>query len=263
MVYILELSYEIDKLRNLVDERSRLVEVLKIQPSANDNIQLKKHLNKVLGMLRELSKDILHSRDEGLRGLVERYNDCLSDIPDGLIEKSDYMFELGRMPDSGDDSPPDMKRVRFQDKLDVHEAQNYEERVFPPYKDDPEAALDREREQLLQGGTAGGRTAHSPFTNQDLFMQQQQQLMEQDTHLEHLAASVHQSHRISTGIHREVTEQNEGILTDLESMLNNSGQRLDRAKKRLVIFERTVRDKGHCILIVILIFILLLIVIVF
>ncbi|AGO12829.1 AaceriACR275Wp [[Ashbya] aceris (nom. inval.)] len=263
MVYILELSYEIDKLRNLVDERSRLVEVLKIQPSTNDNAQLKKHLNKVLGMLRELSKDILHSRGEAFKGLVERYNDCIADIPEGLVEKGDYIYELGGMPDTGDESPPDMKRVRFQDALDVHEPQNYDERVFQPYKDDPEAELERGREELLQGRTTGGKTTHSSLTNQDLFMQQQQQLLDQDAHLEHLASSVHQSHRISTGIHREVTEQNEGILTDLESMLNNSGHRLERAKKRLAIFERTAREKGHCMLIFILIFILLLILIVF
>lgn len=273
----LQLSYELDKLVDIVEERKRLVTQLKIGPSVNDNVTLKKQLNKVLDSLNEAAENGF----EGVEEYSKNYNDILLDIPDDAVDIKLYQYQLpqrgttpltitdGNSITSGNSTPRDTsKKVRFKDDNLV----SYEEdlnRRFAPYKDLPEAnadtsendtAIEQERQKLFDSSNALEQTTSvtSPeYSNQDLFIQQQQQLLEQDSQLERLSGSIRSTHGISLNINEEVNEQNDEVLHDLESLVNNGGRNLDRAKRRLKSFERSAKENGPCLIIVVLILILI------
>ena len=186
-----------------------------------------------------------------------------------------YRFEktLKLMANSSDEissttSTSTSKKVRFDDDIQYKDASPLQSQ-FQPYKDNPDE--EQEQEELSQDKAQlfssfhANETSRSDYqsssstnliSNQELFIQQQQKLMEQDSHLDHLSGSVQRSHGISLDINNEVTNQNEELLTDLENLVDNSGRGLERAKRRLEIFEKTARDNGPCFTIVVLIIIL-------
>lgn len=271
----LQLSYELDKLGDIVEERKRLVTVLKIEPSANDNIKLKKQLSKTLDLLTESRSFETVDVEE----FESRYAELLNDISDEALDLELYQLpKLDKSKKSISTSTVDgsntirgispsrdlTKKVRFKDEDLV----SYEDQVqqFKPYTDNLEglSALqdsEEETQKLFNSPTAAGETAAiiSPqVTNQELFIQQQQQILEQDSHLERLSSSIRTTHNISLSINDEVTEQNEQVLNDLENLLDNGGRNLDRAKRRLMSFERSAKENAPCFIIFVLILILIL-----
>ncbi|CAR27746.1 hypothetical protein ZYGR_0N02320 [Zygosaccharomyces rouxii] len=275
----LQLSYELDRLVDIVEERKRLVTVLKIEPSNNDNVNLKKQLNKVLDSLNEANENSFEELEE----YAKNYNDILTDIPDEAVDIKLYQFQIpqrkaapititdGSSITSANSTFRDTtKKVRFRDDNLV----SYEEdpnQNFVPYKDEPDQPsgnenaniddIEQERQKLFDSSNALEQTTSviSPqVSNQDLFIQQQQQLLEQDSQLERLSGSIRTTHGISLSINDEVNEQNDQVLHDLESLLDNGGRNLDRAKRRLKSFERSARENGPCFTIVVLILILIL-----
>ncbi|CDH10666.1 related to Syntaxin-8 [Zygosaccharomyces bailii ISA1307] len=269
----LQLSYELDKLGDIVEERKRLVTVLKIEPSANDNIKLKKQLSKTLDLLTE-SKSF---DTVGVQEFESRYSELLNDISDEALDLELYQLpkldkskkRISKVDDSntirGTSPSRDLtKKVRFKDEDLV----SYEDQVqqFEPYTDNPEglSALqdsEEETQRLFNSPAADGGTATiiSPqVSNQELFIQQQQQILEQDSHLERLSSSIRTTHNISLSINDEVTDQNDQVLNDLENLLDNGGRNLDRAKRRLMSFERSAKENAPCFIIFVLILILIL-----
>ncbi|GCE97586.1 hypothetical protein ZYGM_003943 [Zygosaccharomyces mellis] len=276
----LQLSYDLDRLVDIVEERRRLVTVLKIEPSSSDNFSLKKQLNKVLDSLNDAKQNAV----EGLEDYANNYNDILMNIQDNAVDIKLYEFRLPqKIPTTITDESSTTdgnfvfqdttKKVRFRDDNLV----SYEDdpnQHFVPYKDDPEhyevnenvntEDIEYERRKLFDSSNALEQTtsvisSEAPqVPNQDLFIQQQQQLLEQDSQLERLSGSVRTTHGISLSINDEVNEQNEQVLHDLESLLDNGGRNLDRAKRRLKSFQRSAKENGPCFIIVVLILILIL-----
>lgn len=272
----LQLSYELERLVDIIEERKRLVTVLKIEPSSNDNLSLKKQLNKVLDSLNEARLNAF----EELEDYATNYNDILTDIPDNAVDTKLYQFQLpqksetsttitdGSSMTNGNAALRDAtKKVRFRDDNLVSYKEDSNQ-SFVPYKDEPEGNdntntddIEQERQKLFDSSIALEQTtsAISPqFSNQELFIQQQQQLLEQDSQLERLSGSIRTTHGISLSINDEVNEQNDQVLHDLESLLDNGGRNLDRAKRRLKSFERSARENGPCFTIVVLTLILIL-----
>lgn len=265
----LKLSYELDRLEDIVEERVRLTSVLKIQPSSKDNVSLKQQLSKTLDLLNEFAKT--SEVDETSKQFSARYNEISKEIPDKIIDLSLYEFQLPEKRQSSEDSSDTpvsrdlLKRVRFKDEELVTYDKSEE---FKPYHDEPQRASDEDatdtnnRKKLFPQTEPATLDATLPsLSNQELFIQQQQQLFEQDTYLNSLSESVRKSHDISLDINHEVSEQNTQVLQDLESLVDNSGRNLDRAKRRLEAFEKTARDNGPCFIILLLIMILLLLLI--
>lgn len=264
----LKLSYELDRLEDLVEERVRLTSVLKIQPSSKDNINLKQQLDKILELLNEAANSVEGNVEE----FSSRYSEIIREIPGKAVDLALYEFKLPvrNLPlEDIDDLQANRelpKKVRFKDEDLV----SYEEtEQFQPYHDEPQAdeedqkKLEDDRKKLMAQAEPPQVEIVSPaLSNQDLFIQQQQQLLEQDTYLNSLGESVRKSHDISLDIHQEVTEQNDQVLQDLESLVENSGRNLDRAKRRLETFEKTARENGPCFIILLLILILILLLIV-
>lgn len=265
----LKLLYELDKLEDLVEERARLTSVLKIRPSSKDNLNLKQQLDKTLDLLHEFAK----SDEENLEKYSKRYSEVLLEIPDKEIDLALYEFQPAVKIQSFDDGNDVLasrelpKRVRFKDKdlVSYNESDQFE-----PYHDELQAnseveikkTVEDDRRKLLNGAEQTPVAVVAPgLSNQELFIQQQQQLLEQDTYLDTLGESVRKSHDFAMDINHEVTEQNNQVLHDLESLVDNSGRNLDRAKRRLQIFENTARENGPCFIILLLTLILLLLLI--
>lgn len=81
---VLKLGYELDQLSDLVEERTRLVSVLKLAPTSNDNVTLKRQLGSILELLQKCAPN-----DE----LISRYNTILDKIPDTAVDKELYRFQ--------------------------------------------------------------------------------------------------------------------------------------------------------------------------
>lgn len=251
----LKLSYEIDRLCDLIEERTRLVSVLKIQPSAKDNVELKKHLNSTLDLLQELEGT---ETDERFGEYAAKYNQAIENFPDDLIDKELYIFHR-KTPERSSTPELGQKRVRFKDALVEYQE---EQPQFDPYSDTPDedVALKQDKDRLFNQRPEELKVVTPNLTNQDLFIQQQQELLEQDSHLDYLSQSVHKTYDLSLDINHEVTQQNDQVLQDLESLVDTSGRNLNRANKRLEIFEKAARENGPCFtilgLVLILIFLL-------
>lgn len=91
---VLKLGYELDQLSDLVEERTRLVSVLKLAPTSNDNVTLKRQLGSILELLQKCAPN-----DE----LISRYNTILDKIPDTAVDKELYRFQqqVARNTDEG------------------------------------------------------------------------------------------------------------------------------------------------------------------
>ncbi|CCE65411.1 hypothetical protein TPHA_0L00550 [Tetrapisispora phaffii CBS 4417] len=255
----LRVSYEIGRLQDLVDERRRLVEVLGLTPSKNDTLRLRSQLGNMVELFKgQNASDIAES--------VKKYNAIVDDARDIVddVELESYKFEIKQTdPEvspsvANNDEVHSVKKVRFSDNMvsykDSTEDTSVEETTFQPYHD-------------YEDSTRGVELAPSnnllPMaSNKELFIEQQQQLLEQDTHLGTLADSVGRTHEMSVDINREIEDQHHTVLYDLENLIDNNGRNLKRAKKRLEIFEKTARANGPCFIIIILVMILLFLIIV-
>lgn len=284
---LLRVSYEINKLSDIIEERNRLVDIIGISPSDNDTNKLRSQIRKVLALFGKIIDD--DGDANGLKGYVREYNSLLESIRsvDGSDEqwlnekfkpnlKQDLKRENGNdsslavVPSVTDDGSDDkrtvgvasVKRVRFDDTVAYQDVPDNSDgnnktasgsttTTFKPYSDKEDTT------------TSGQPSLLDTVSNQQLFIDQQQQLMDQDTHIESLADSVHRVHGLSLDINREITEQNDEMLTDLESLIERGGRNLGRAKRRLDAFRKASRENGPCTIIVFLLIILILLLILF
>lgn len=264
----LKVSYELDKLKDIVEERHRLVADLGMAPSKSDSVALKQQLNTVLELLN----------DNNLEPEFEVYQEEYNDLLDGYLgEDKDidlglYRFvpptktanDTGKNRNSEERASvseedllgvdPNQKKVRFnEDPETFHEEEpetsSLAAMTFQPYHD-------YEEDQEEGHKPDSKRYQDSRISNDELFARQQQQLLEQDSQLDTLAGTVHTTHGISVDINQEITDQNEHVLDDLENMLDSSSRNLDRAQRRLTNFTNTARENGPCSIIVLLTIIL-------
>jgi syntaxin 8 len=151
------------------------------------------------------------------------------------------------------------KSVRFNDTLEFSE----ESSQFKPYRDAVIQEPDEESSNaLFQGRTDDGDTASiDSSSNQELFIQHQQQLLEQDTHLDALAHSVRRQHGLSLEINSELEDQNI-MLEDLEAQIYSSDRRLNKGQKRLDYFTKKAKENGQWLTIIALIIILVLLLVI-
>ncbi|AJO93180.1 Syn8p [Saccharomyces cerevisiae YJM453] len=252
---VLKLGYELDQLSDLVEERTRLVSVLKLAPTSNDNVTLKRQLGSILELLQKCAPN-----DE----LISRYNTILDKIPDTAVDKELYRFQQQVARNTDEVSKESLKKVRFKndDELTVmykDDDEQDEESPLPsthtPYKDEP-----------LQSQLQSQSQPQPPqpmVSNQELFINQQQQLLEQDSHLGALSQSIGRTHDISLDLNNEIVSQNDSLLVDLENLIDNNGRNLNRASRSMHGFNNSrFKDNGNCVIILVLIMVLLLLLLV-
>ncbi|KOH01380.1 syntaxin [Saccharomyces eubayanus] len=248
---VLKLGYELDQLSDLVEERTRLVSVLGLAPTANDNVALKRQLGSILESMQECA---------ATDALVSRYNTILDKIPDPGLDRELYRFHRPVVAGAEEVSKDSLKKVRFKndDELTVtyrdddDDDDEQDEEPFPsthaPYKDEPS-----QPQPQLQ----------PMVSNQELFIDQQQQLLEQDSHLGTLSQSIGRTHDISMDLNDEIVSQNDTLLVDLENLIDNNGRNLNRASRSMHGFNTSrFKDNGNCVIILVLILVLLLLLLV-
>lgn len=267
----LKVSYELDKLKDIVEERTRLIDELSMEPSKSDTISLKSQLSTVLDLLNSVGG---HGTDE-IKAYIDEYNKVLAQLGDdtavdvGLYTfspKQDIASKPGESRANAGDIDEDeieddetRKRVRFNDDLETFPNEDTEQdapasaaMTFQPYHDYEEDTTNSSSSTSDKRVNAGHM-----ISNDELFARQQQQLLEQDTHLDSLATTIKNTHGISIDINQELTDQNEHILDDMENLLDTSSRNLERARRRLDSFQRTARENGPCSIIVMLTIILI------
>ncbi len=152
--------------------------------------------------------------------------------------------------------------MRFNDK--VEEASP---KKFKPYKDqvlDPPEQCDTD--QLFDGRELGDDQADdsdsvNSSSNQEMFIQHQQELVQQDEHLDTLAQSVRRQRALGLDINQELDDQNI-LLDDLEAQLDHNDRNLSSGQKRLKYFSEKAKENGQWITIIILVIILVLLLII-
>jgi len=114
--------------------------------------------------------------------------------------------------------------------------------VFVPYSDEPPPSPEMEPSGIVQ--------------HQLLLMD------EQDEHLEHLSRSIGRQRDISIQINDEL-EVHTGLLEELDHDLDNTGDRMSGARRRLEKFSRGVKGNWSTYTIALLILLLLILIIIF
>lgn len=244
---LLQLSYEFDRLNDLIDDRNRLLR-LHLKISQKDNNTILKQLENIHNLCLKL-KDI----DQ-----CTKFNNILKDLLD--LQTDHLQIDLDTStPDVIDHNNKDpIKRVRFMDNPVV------------PFQDDPK---DSSNYSTHDSGinttvtTSRDQNDHNNdnLTNEDIFNLQKQQLIDQDVQLSSLHQNIRNQNSISNEINNEVVNQNTFLLNDLESQLDTTTILQNRAQTRLNKYNKlsqSIDNFGRCKTITILIVILLLLIII-
>ncbi|OBA23313.1 hypothetical protein METBIDRAFT_38605 [Metschnikowia bicuspidata var. bicuspidata NRRL YB-4993] len=255
----------IEQLGDLLDERERLVSVLHLTPSNLDNLDVINLLAKIKAGLdyaqEDLSSGISKDLSAELLKVAKAYSEAAAPLQDDVyINIEEYLFEPLR-----NDEQSTKKSVRFKDydsEEEVDETTQMRNQLmgtsgnFKPYKDstgDPESedSVDADRNTLLSVDTS----------NQEMFAQHQQQMLEQDQNLDVLHQSIRTQHRMGAHINEELDEHLI-LLNDLEEGVDGSHTRIRRATNGIVKFRRKAKENGSLVTIVVLTVILILLLVV-
>ncbi|CCE88530.1 Piso0_002040 [Millerozyma farinosa CBS 7064] len=242
----------IENLDSIIEERDRLVNVLKLAPSPNDNLDLINSLGKNVQYLEYIQNDLIeYSKDEdadanaykilsdSLKSLQERYEESRKRLEgDTYVDVNDYKFEPKELPPI---TAP-AKSVRFKDEVEAHEVETPVS-SFKPYRDD-------ESVNSLESQT-----------NPQLFVSHQQALMDQDRDLDVLHESVRRQHAMGLDINSEI-DDHIIILSDLERGVEISQDALRRAGGHLKSFRQKCRENGSLVTIIVLVLILIVLLVV-
>lgn len=243
----------VEDLSLLVDESSRL-KALQLSYEHNDH-ELRKSLAKITKFLER------NDDGENYEELVDEYEELRSKITTLDTAMYKYTRNIVKKVDK-------KKSVRFNETLQFQDSpQESIKASLPAYRDtvvdSPDAALS---DELFQGRTREAEDddeteSINSASNTEVFIQHQQQLLDQDVHLDALAESVRRQHGLSVGIHSELHDQNI-LLDDLEAQLDSSDRRLHQGRRRLEYFTQKAKENGQWLTIIVLVLILVLLLIV-
>ncbi|CCH61275.1 hypothetical protein TBLA_0E02220 [Henningerozyma blattae CBS 6284] len=270
-------DFEKNRLVDLINERKRLINLLKIEPSIRDNDQIDLQLGKVF--------DILDSND--FKSSASKNEIVLSDLKQLILDIPDLDLNsyLIRIEDIGKDireykqraeqskySDINVKKtVKFDEdsiKNSTWKEQQKDSNDESPLLDDLNTStIDYNFQPYTDNPTSNTNTNtnafdHSLLSNQEIFENNQTLLDQQNVHLETLASSVGKGRNLAKDINSEVTDQNNNLLTDLERLVDNSHRRLGRATTRLDVWDRASKSTRSwsrgCIIVVLVIILILL-----
>lgn len=250
---IKNVSSYLEQLKETIEERQRLIG-LKLTPSQSDNLEIVEVLSRIKRSFTYLHEDLTgdHIKKFGTEytALVADYGEIIKELEqDAYIEVSEYEFS--------DQLPVEeaaKKSVRFKDfeaDDDDHTQMRNElmgtaSNNFKPYTDE-----EPDRNTLLSVDT----------TNQEMFAQHQQQILEQDQNLDQLHQSISTQHSMGVGISQEL-DNHLIMLGDLESQADRSLSGVRRATTGVANFRRKVAENGSLSTIIVLTVILILLLVV-
>lgn len=240
-------SLHIEQLESTNEERDRLIRVLKLTPSSNDNYDLTGSLSKSLKNFKYIEHDISDICQKGdikaeeyeelieaFKELVHRYNVVFESLKDDeFLDTEEFEYKLPDLPEL---SIP-TKTVRFMDDVEV--SNDHDGDVYQPYRDDESVA-----------------TLES-VPDRQIFAQHQQQILTQDENLGFLHDSVKRQHQMGVDINHEI-DDHLILLNDLEEGVERSHHLLNNATRRIKSFRQKCRENGSLVTIIVLTIILIL-----
>lgn len=273
---LLKVSDLLEQLRDLVDERARLILTLNLTPSLDDNSELLAVLGKIKTALEYVSLDLLaapgHKSSPQFSECCSAYATLLAGLAeDPYIDTSEYHFA----------KPIERKKsVHFHDTPNASEAMGNHlmgTTTYKPYYDDPESAdtvgyRDEDAESFLETANPVAPSSRAYLDSerdsvvgqpdvQQQYAAHQQQMLEQDESLDHLSRLIHTQHHMGVRIGEEI-DQHMILLDDLELAVDRLVQRVRRATQGVADFRRRVRENGSMVTIVVLTVILILLLVV-
>lgn len=250
---IKNISSYIEQLKDAIEERQRLIG-LKLTPSQSDNLEIVEVLSRIKRSFTylhgDLKGDLIKNYGTEYTALVADYGDIINELEqDAYIEVSEYEFTQQLPVEEAN-----KKSVRFKDfeaDEDDHTQMRNElmgtaSNNFKPYRDE-----EPDRNTLLSIDT----------TNQEMFAQHQQQILEQDQNLDRLHQSISTQHSMGVGISQEL-DDHLIMLGDLESQADRSISAVRRATTGVANFRRKVAENGSLTTIIVLTIILILLLVV-
>lgn len=268
-----KINVYLDELNSNLEERDRLVEVLRLTPSANDNYELISLLQKLVKYFKYLQQDLISLIKVGenveqyinqFREAVAKYEDVHEKLAgDSSISVSEYHFTPAEFPQrktpisviSGSGAAREvLKSVRFQEDILDKDADDHFRnelmgtRNFKPYSDE-ESSNNTDSESF------------DAQTNQHLFAQHQQTILEQDQSLDVLHQLIIRQHTMGQSINSEL-DDHLILLNDLENGVDDANYRLNTAANRLHEFRKRVRENGSLVTIIVLTVILIMLLVV-
>lgn len=253
-----------ERVRDLNDEYSRLDE-LDSEEMKLEFVPLLQEIQQVFIRIDDDLKDNLKEylkQKSALQGFLKDSRNLHDELVSGGVftkqEISQYTVEplkcfnqeLEAQGSSSSLSVKAKKSVRFKDGL-----------IDPPSSSSFDPSLDLLKLNLFQTDNESViSTLTDDLSNRELFIQNQQQILQQDSMLEDLSASVRTQYSMGTTINEEL-DDHMIILNDLEQMIEGTGAKLDRGMRRVGIVNTKIRELGPCYIIAVLLIILILLLI--
>lgn len=228
----------IDQLLETLQERKRIIEVIRLTPSENDNFELRQLVDRITRELGSLREQATNNDVNEYNELIDKYEKLLLGIDDESgLEISAYKVE--KLTEKADIP----KEVRFEEhkQMEMQPYDPFAEQTFKPYRDDEEEATNNDPQDM---------------PNHQMFAQHQQTMLEQDEELDHLHQSVQRQHSMGRAIHDELNDHIV-LLDDLERQVDDSTFNLDRAQRRLNHFRKQAQENGSLVTIIVLTVILI------
>lgn len=306
---ISKVSSFLEQLDTQIEERDRLITILNLTPSSNDNLELADHLDRLKKTLNYLQDDLIeylkanvnngnHENDKNLDIIISQvidqlnlYNSYLGNIKDSYIVVQDYRIKVenslinkpqsqSQLQSQTEPTPTyknknknkitdslSIKSVRFRDQIESDEESNelrselMGTKPFKPYKDDESNNEEFETDYDFETASESATLGSINQSNQELFVQHQQQLLDQDENLDTLHNSIKIQRSMGNNINEELNDHLI-LLNDLEQGVDSSEYRINRATRNLKTFRSKVRENGSLVTIIILTVILILLLVV-
>lgn len=228
----------IDQLQDTLLERKRIIEVIRLTPSENDNFELRQLVDRT-------SRELGSLREQADNGQIGDYNDLIDKYEKLLLGIDDESgLEIGAYKVEKLTERADMtKEVRFE------EHKQMEMQPFDPYAESSPFKPYRDNEEDNDNNT-------DDMPNHQMFAQHQQTMIEQDQELDQLHQSVQRQHSMGRAIHEELNDHIV-LLDDFERQVDDSTFNLDRAQRRLSHFRKQAQENGSLVTIIVLTVILI------
>ncbi|CDK29833.1 unnamed protein product [Kuraishia capsulata CBS 1993] len=263
----LDLSF--NRLSNLLSELSdRLDELTRLRRlSGPDDIQIgsesglddvRDTVIKAFNSLKSLDLQLNDHRDTNTVNRFDASLERYTKLVDGLKSFDPLLATYSFVPTFKKEIPvktvseevPQLKRaksVRFKDNLIEPPSVSLNASTPGPYRDNP----------LAKPASTVEEEGPRSLSNQQIFIDNQQEMFAQDEILSQLASSISRQNQMGGTIGTELNDHMV-ILEDLEMMVDHSDRNLRRAKTRLDRFSERLKENGEWTTIFVLIVILLL-----
>ncbi|ODV98172.1 hypothetical protein PACTADRAFT_185409 [Pachysolen tannophilus NRRL Y-2460] len=258
---IKKLSLIIDETNDLIDENIRLKQL-----DGNKN-EIITNLNNLKNNFEKIDSELIYNTNDFLKNkeILEESLQDYNSLIDSLIGYNFKIDDLEKFKiknlkcisnEIENRKIKPEKSVRFKENL--IEPEHIISNNFTPYKD----AIGPSNEETLFPtsqsfeNSSSDQRSDSSFDNRQLFIDNQQELLQQDSMLESLSGSVRNQRDMGIAINDEL-DDHLFILHDLERMIDGTGDKLNKGRKKLNKFNEKIKENGRWVTILVLFLILI------